>query len=130
MALRAGRAANVVVPGTVPDLRARTAATEIALNPMVSGSGSNIKMFEYLAAGLPVVSTAFGARGAPDPSGSTIVVCECEEFAEHIDRLSSDPRLAQRRRAARKLVEQNSDWSAISASVVAHIEGMTGTCNL
>lgn len=45
------------------------AAADVALNPVVRGSGSNVKIFEYVAAGLPVISTAFGVRGtefAPD----------------------------------------------------------------
>jgi hypothetical protein len=34
-----------------------------ALNPMRIGSGTNLKLLEYLAAGVPVVSTPFGGRG-------------------------------------------------------------------
>lgn len=35
---------------------------DVALNPMMSGSGTNLKMLDYFAAGIPVVSTLFGAR--------------------------------------------------------------------
>ena len=38
-------------------------ATDVAINPMFSGSGTNIKMFDFMAAGLPIVTTAIGARG-------------------------------------------------------------------
>src|SRR5262249_23608295 len=38
-------------------------AADIALNPMFSGSGTNLKMLDYFAAGLPVISTPAGARG-------------------------------------------------------------------
>jgi glycosyltransferase involved in cell wall biosynthesis len=37
--------------------------TKIALNPIYSGSGSNIKVLEYFEYGLPVLSTRKGARG-------------------------------------------------------------------
>ena len=36
---------------------------DFGLNPMEQGSGSNIKIFEYAAAGLVIVSTPFGVRG-------------------------------------------------------------------
>lgn len=36
---------------------------DFGLNPMLNGSGTNLKMHEYAAAGLLMVSTAFGARG-------------------------------------------------------------------
>jgi glycosyltransferase involved in cell wall biosynthesis len=36
---------------------------DLAINPMQSGSGTNIKMLDYMAAGVPVLSTPFGARG-------------------------------------------------------------------
>ena len=38
-------------------------AADLAVNPMLSGSGTNLKMLDYMAAGVPVVSTAIGARG-------------------------------------------------------------------
>jgi glycosyltransferase involved in cell wall biosynthesis len=36
---------------------------DYAINPMFSGAGTNVKMFEYMAAGLPIISTPFGVRG-------------------------------------------------------------------
>jgi glycosyltransferase involved in cell wall biosynthesis len=56
---------NVLALGYVPESDKWLAhlVSDIALNPMTLGSGSNIKMFEYAAAGLPTLSTEFGARG-------------------------------------------------------------------
>ena len=34
-----------------------------AINPCVSGGGSNVKNSDYLALGLPIISTPFGFRG-------------------------------------------------------------------
>jgi glycosyltransferase involved in cell wall biosynthesis len=39
------------------------ARASVGLNPILTGSGTNLKMAEYAAWGLPVLSTAFGARG-------------------------------------------------------------------
>ena len=49
--------------GFVDDLESLLAAADVAVNPVAYGSGSNLKVAEYLAAGLPVVNTPIGARG-------------------------------------------------------------------
>jgi len=43
--------------------------TSIGLNPMLNGSGSNLKLIEYAAAGLPIISTEFGVRGTRFETG-------------------------------------------------------------
>ncbi len=58
-----GREGSMLFTGPVPAILPYLAAADAGLNPVVRGSGSNVKLFEYLAAKLPVVSTAFGVRG-------------------------------------------------------------------
>ena len=67
--LSAALPANVVVLGAVEESAKwmAFAAADIGLNPMEHGSGTNIKLLEYAAAGLVVVSTRFGARGRAAP---------------------------------------------------------------
>lgn len=50
--------------GRVPEVAPYLAAADAGLNAVTWGSGSNVKLFEYLAAHLPVISTEFGARGS------------------------------------------------------------------
>ncbi len=54
---------TMIVTGPVPETYPYFAAADAALNPVATGSGSNVKIFEYLAARLPVISTRFGIRG-------------------------------------------------------------------
>lgn len=54
---------NVTCIETLPDALELLQAADVAINPMLSGSGSNIKLAEALGAGLPVVTTPFGMRG-------------------------------------------------------------------
>jgi glycosyltransferase involved in cell wall biosynthesis len=53
----------LIETGPVPEVVPYFAAADAGLNPITRGSGSNIKLFEYLAARLPVISTIFGVRG-------------------------------------------------------------------
>lgn len=38
-------------------------AADAAINPLIAGSGTNVKMGEFIAARLPILATPFGARG-------------------------------------------------------------------
>jgi len=49
--------------GAVEQVERYFAAADAALNPITSGAGTNVKMAEFLAARLPILTTAFGARG-------------------------------------------------------------------
>jgi glycosyltransferase involved in cell wall biosynthesis len=53
----------LIVTGPVPEVIPYFAAADAGLNPITRGSGSNVKLFEYLVARLPVISTVFGVRG-------------------------------------------------------------------
>jgi glycosyltransferase involved in cell wall biosynthesis len=121
-ALPAKLPSNIKLAGFVDDLRPWLAAADLAVNPMVSGSGSNVKIFEYLAAGLPTVSTSFGARGIDDPSGQAVALCELCDFPERIVALAASEDLADHRRTARELAVQTYDWSKIAANIAAKIE--------
>lgn len=66
-------AARVHRPGRIDDLRPIFAAADVAVNPVTTGSGSNLKLAEYLASGLPVVTTAVGLRGFEGHSDGVIV---------------------------------------------------------
>jgi glycosyltransferase involved in cell wall biosynthesis len=53
----------LMATGRVPEVPPYLAAADAGLNPITRGSGANVKLFEYLAARLPVISTSFGVRG-------------------------------------------------------------------
>jgi glycosyltransferase involved in cell wall biosynthesis len=113
---------NVLVAGTVDEARrdALLVAADVALNPIAVGSGTNVKMFDYMAAGLPVLSTDVGCRGICDalnaPTG--IAVEPLESFAARLGRLLADPAMGNDYRASvRRFVSARFSWEAISRSL-------------
>lgn len=110
--------ANVLVTGSLsaPDLDRWLAAADLAINPMFSGSGTNIKMFDFMASGLPVVTTAIGARGiisgGADPF--RIVDGSVDAFASEISRLRSAADRRKLGELAREVVERSYSWEVIS----------------
>jgi glycosyltransferase involved in cell wall biosynthesis/2-polyprenyl-3-methyl-5-hydroxy-6-metoxy-1,4-benzoquinol methylase len=91
------------------------AASDLAINPMFSGSGTNIKMFDFMAAGLPVISTPIGARGIFQGSETAIHICTAEEFTSSIQQVINDKNYNQvLGKSARSLVERKYAWQRIS----------------
>ena len=85
---------------------------DVALNPMRAGGGSNLKLVTYLAAGLPVVSSAVGARGVDAPAAGLVTA----ELSRLGDALAEAATGADERGAAgRAWVEAHADWRAIGA---------------
>jgi glycosyltransferase involved in cell wall biosynthesis len=121
---------NVICLGRVSDA-AKTLvlrAADVALNPMFSGSGTNLKMLEYLAAGVPVVATPVGARGLDVISGRHAIVSAIEGFPEAIARILRDEGLRAGLRAhGRRLVEQQYDWVKIVDGMHEVIESALAT---
>lgn len=89
------------------------AAADVALNPVISGSGTNLKMFDYMAAGLPVITTPFGARGIEDTSH--LIIADIDEMAAVIEKtVKGELELERRVKAARRYVEENYDWAILA----------------
>ena len=87
------------------------AVADIALNPMAAGGGSNLKLVEYFAGGVPVVSTEFGARGFGAVDDHHLRLAEPHDFLRAIRHTLDDPATATRARNARALAEERYDWS-------------------
>lgn len=73
------REGQVIATGRVEEVLPYFAAADAGLNPVVTGSGSNVKLFEYMAARLPVLSTIFGVRGTPLKEGEDFLLYEREQ---------------------------------------------------
>ena len=110
---------NVRVLGPVSDdlLDLLLSACDLALNPMSAGSGSNLKLLTYLAAGLPVVSTIVGARGIDADAAGVATVPLAELAAGIRDVVRQDN--TDRSLAGRHYVEEHCDWRAIGRRFAA-----------
>jgi glycosyltransferase involved in cell wall biosynthesis len=120
---------NVRILGTVSDERRDEAyaAADLAINPMFTGSGVNIKMLDFLAAGLPTVSTPVGARGILNPEEGCFIVAGPEHFGTAMRRLRGDAALRARLATnGRTLVEAHYDWRTISRDLGERIVRLAG----
>jgi len=123
------RAKNIVFYGLLSnqDKEDVFKASDIAINPMFTGSGTNIKMLEYMAAGIPVVSTPVGARGLQLEDKQHALICDTDDFKTAIERLFADEGIRNNLASnARRLVEEKYDWKKIAAEMDTAISGANG----
>lgn len=119
---------NLVMTGVVGDAarhRLLRAAT-VALNPMRTGSGTNLKLVEYLANQIPTVSTPFGARGLEVVNGEHLLLAEPVDFADAISEVLHEPdRAAVRAEAGRRLVAADLGWPVLAERLHRVIDSVT-----
>jgi glycosyltransferase involved in cell wall biosynthesis len=108
---------NVVARGRIDDLelRALLSVADVALNPMRTGGGTNLKLVEYLAAGAPVLTTELGTRGVDIEHGVHAIVAELPDFPDALRTMLADPTGSDARAArGRAVVEREYSWDVLA----------------
>jgi glycosyltransferase involved in cell wall biosynthesis len=108
--------ANVKLMGVVSseDKKKLLYASDLALNPVEKGSGTNIKVFDYLASGLPLITTPVGARGIDFTDHEDVIIVDLGRFPEEIQKIINDEPLKNyMSKKARELAERY-DWAEIA----------------
>ena len=115
---------GIEVTGRVDDVRPHIASGSVYVVPLRIGGGTRLKIFEAMAMGKAVVSTTVGAEGLPVTHGQDVLIAdEPARFAQavvHMIRDVDDRRRLER--AARQLVVDKYDWSAVAADFEAALE--------
>jgi glycosyltransferase involved in cell wall biosynthesis len=99
--------------GPVEDAVATLAAARVVVAPLLTGSGTRVKILEAWAAGRAVVSTSIGAEGLGARDGEHLLVADtAESFADAVSRMLASVEQRQRIGAAgRALYEERFTWN-------------------
>ena len=83
-----------------------------AIVPVLTGSGTRLKVLEAMAAGVPVVSSSIGAEGLEvSPDKDILIADDAEAWLTALRSLSADAALAGAIAASgRELVRSRYDW--------------------
>ena len=110
------------VPSTAPYL----ASAWVSIAPLRFGAGMKGKVGEALAAGLPLVTTTFGAQGYRLESGqSAFVVDAPEDYAAALIELLASPDLRQRMgQAGRRVVAEHFSRESVAARIPSLLEAI------
>ena len=126
---------GVAVTGRVDDVRPFVRDAAVYIVPLRIGGGTRLKIFEAMAMGKAVVSTAVGAEGLPVVHDRHLLIADDPQaFANATVRLLEDSSCRNRLgRAARDLVATRFDWAAVASELetallhAAHLLEKQGT---
>ncbi|MGA8597319.1 MAG: glycosyltransferase [Bryobacteraceae bacterium] len=115
---------NLIVTGTVPDVRPWLWGARVSVVPLRIGGGTRLKIFEAMAAQVPVVSTTIGAEGLPVVNGRHLFIeDDPRSFANACIALLNDPpRRRQLASEAWMLVAGRFSWEAVTKEFESILE--------
>ncbi len=118
------RLPGVIVTGDVPDVRPHVATSAVTIAPLAIARGTQNKILEAMAMGVPTVASPLAARGVTaEPGRDLLVASNPAQYSEAVLWLLADP--AARRRfseAARAQVLTRHSWARSMAQLDALIE--------
>jgi glycosyltransferase involved in cell wall biosynthesis len=99
----------------------------LAVNPLFDGGGSSLKVPDFFAAALPVVSTRVGVRGFHLRDGEHYIEAHRDDFVSATRRLLADEALRRRLGAsARAYCEAELDWRILGARYRRTLRALIG----
>jgi len=123
---RLARLPGVEVTGAVADVRPHLARAALSLAPLRIARGTQNKILESLALGVPVIASPLAARGVDALPGEHLLTAEdAGEWVEAIDRVLRDPH--ERRRlalAGRARVLSHHSWEG----AMRRLDALIGEC--
>ena len=110
------RDSGIRVTGTVADVRPWLWGSAVSIVPLRIGGGTRLKIYEAMAAGVPVVSTAVGAEGLHVSSPENIRLADQpQEFADHcVELLENEAEHRRMSRSALNLVTKQFSWESVT----------------
>ncbi|MEL4895743.1 glycosyltransferase family 4 protein [Crocosphaera sp. Alani8] len=110
---------NIIVTGSVPDVRPYLAAASVMVVPLQKGGGTRLKILEALASGCPVISTSKGAEGIEVENGVHLLIKDTpEDIIKGIFEIWNNPSfMISLREKSLQLVKSQYSWEAITPEV-------------
>jgi sugar transferase (PEP-CTERM/EpsH1 system associated) len=108
---------DIRVTGTVAEVRPYLWGALVSIVPLRIGGGTRLKIYEAMAARVPVVSTAVGAEGLDVENGRDILIADQpEDFAERcIELLESEERRRTLANSAWEMLNARYSWDAVTS---------------
>jgi len=125
-----GKTGGLVVPaavahatdvvGFVPDVRPPVHNAAVYVVPLLSGSGTRLKVLEAMALGKAIVTTTIGSEGIALRDGENALFADdAQAFATAVGRLLDAPAdVARLGAGARRLAEERYGWDAIGRTLL------------
>jgi polysaccharide biosynthesis protein PslH len=119
LALQSHNHPNILITGTVPDIRPYLRCATVAVIPLIYGAGSQLKVLEAMACATPIVATSKAISALSVEAGQDLLIADdAEGIASRVlETLSDAERQKKLGQAGRSYVEKNHDWEKIAAKL-------------
>ncbi len=126
--IKLARDPNILVTGTVVDVRPFLWGAHASIVPLRIGGGTRLKIYESMAAGTPTISTTIGAEGLEISSPDNIRIADSPaDFAEQCLELLGDGAARKAMAAnARDFVARRFSWGRIASRFEEILEQSPG----
>ncbi len=110
---------DIIVTGSVPDVRPYLAAASLMVVPLQTGGGTRLKILEALASGCPIISTAKGAEGIQSEDRVHLLIKETpEDIIKGIVEIWTNSSLKiSLKEKGFQLVKSQYSWEAITPNI-------------
>ena len=100
---------SIIFKQGIDNLSAELIQYDIAVAPILEASGTRLKILDYLASGLPVVTTSIGVEGLVGRIEKVVSIADdAGAIASEIDKIQQNPNhYIRRAKAGRQYVEDN-----------------------
>jgi polysaccharide biosynthesis protein PslH len=110
---------SVMFEGIVPDVLPFYRRASLSIAPLLSGSGTRLKILEAMSLGVPVLSTSIGAEGINYTNGKNIIIAD--SVAEFVNKLAAIINnivdIDSISKQARNLIDEEYSWDFIGNDV-------------
>jgi glycosyltransferase involved in cell wall biosynthesis len=118
---------GVEVTGFVPDMAEMYRQASIVIAPLRFGAGTQNKVLEAMAMGIPVVCTEIGFKGLEIESGEGCILSENDlEFSQNVKLLLGDESLRKTvGQKGLKVAAERFSWDSISDQLVTYCQSIS-----
>ncbi len=122
---RLSERAGVKVTGTVPDVRDLVRRSAVSVAPLAIARGTQNKIIECMAMGVPVVTSPEAAGGVDaEPGEHTLLAAQPDAYADKVLMLMENPEMRRRYAiAGRSRISSHHDWAYSMAKLDKLIDG-------
>lgn len=114
---------NIIVTGTVEDVRPYIEKSGICVIPLRVGGGMRVKILELMASGKPIITSTIGAEGIEYEPGKDLLIADtAEDFIREIKNLIGDkPKISSIGLNARQKVQTLYSWASVISGYLEYL---------
>ena len=119
---------SVYVTGSVTSIVGEVREAIAGVCPMRFGAGMQNKVLEYMALGLPTITSSMGLEGIDAVPGHQLLVASTpEDYEYHLNRLYNDIEYATNlSKEGRLFVEKNHAWQIALSPLIKQVDKILG----